>query len=83
MLKKSKAIPYTTHDKIIIHNPSAGLPNENSPKRNTQAIIEKIMTFLIPKRLRKNGIVRINNVSDICEMDIIIVEYFTTNESAY
>src|ERR1035437_1785463 len=68
---------------MIIHNPSDGFPNENNPKRNTQAIIENHMTILMPKRFRKNGIARINNVSDIYEIDIIMVEYFTTNESAY
>ena len=33
--------------------------------------------------LRKNGIVSINSVSEICEIDMMMVEYFTTNESAY
>ena len=65
ILKKSKAIPYTTHDKIIIHNPFTGSPKAKSPKRNTQANILINITCLIPKRFKKNGIAKINKVSDI------------------
>jgi hypothetical protein len=65
ILKKSNAIPYTMQEAIIIHNPSAGFPNENKPKRNTQAIIEINITCLIPKRFKKKGIAKINQVSDI------------------
>ena len=74
---------YYVHDKIIIHNPSPGFPNENKPNRNTQAIMLNSITSLIPKRFKKNGIAKINTVSDIWEIDMIIVEYLTTNESVY
>src|SRR6267154_1497429 len=49
-------------------NPSPGLPNPNKPNRNTQAKMLMIITFLIPNLLRKNGMVRMNNVSEICEV---------------
>ena len=41
------------------------------------------ITFLIPYRFKKNGIARINKVSDTCEIDIIIVDLSTTNDFAY
>ena len=41
------------------------------------------MTCLIPNRFKKNGMAKMNKVSEICEIDMMIVEYFTTNESAY
>src|SRR5688572_15643149 len=66
---------------MIIQSPSSGLPYANKPNRSTQAIIENNMTCLIPNRLRKNGMVKMNSVSDIWEIDIIIVEYFTTKDS--
>src|SRR5436190_7808666 len=66
---------------MIIHNPSVGFPYANNPKRKTHASIENNITFLIPNFFRKKGIVKINTVSDICEIDIIMVEYFTTKES--
>ncbi len=62
ILKKSKAIPYTIQDKIIIHKPSVGFPKANNPKRNTQANIEINITCLIPKRFRKKGIAKMNKV---------------------
>ena len=77
ILKKSKAIPYTIHDKTIIQSPSPGSPNANSPKRNTHAIMLKSITDLIPKRRRKKGIARMNKVSDICEIDMMIAGYCT------
>src|SRR5688572_8425478 len=68
-------------DNMIIHKPVSGSPYANKPNRNTHAIMENNMTFLIPNRLRKKGIVRIKTVSDICDIDMMIVEYFTTKES--
>jgi len=53
----------------------------NKPNLKTQAIILISITFFIPNRYKKNGIARMNSVSEICEIDIIIVEYFTTNDS--
>ena len=39
-------------------------------------------TFLACMEIfRKNGIVKIKSVSDICEMDMMMVEYFTTKDS--
>ena len=69
------------HERIIIHNPSEGFPYANNPNRKTQASILINITCLMPNRFKKNGIAKINTVSEICEIDIIIVEYFTTNES--
>ena len=60
-----------------------GSPYANNPKRRTQASIENNITFFIPNLFRKKGIVRMNSVSEIWEMDMIMVEYFITNESAY
>ena len=68
---------------MIIHKPSCGFPYANNPKRNTQANKLINITRLIPKRLKKNGIARINNVSEICEIDMMMVEYFVTNELKY
>lgn len=41
------------------------------------------ITCFIPNLLKKKGIARINNVSETCEIDMIIVEYSITKESAY
>ena len=71
------------HDSTIIQRPPAGSPYASNPKRNTHANIDISITCLIPNRFRKNGMVRMNKVSDIWEIDIMMVEYFTTNESAY
>ena len=46
-----------------IHTPLPGSPVANSPKRSTQANIAIIMTRLMPKRFRKNGISRMQQVS--------------------
>ena len=83
MLKKSNAMPYTIMDRINIHSPEPGSPKPNNPNRNTHANILISMTCLIPKCLRKKGMARINNVSDICEMDSRITECFTPKDSAY
>src|SRR3954466_8821532 len=75
ILKKSNAIPYTMHDRMISIVPKATRsPKANKPKRNTQANIANNITSLIPNLFRKKGMERINNVSDICEIDRIIVE---------
>ena len=65
ILKKSKAIPYTMHDTMIIHNPPAGSPKASKPKRSTHANMLINMTLLIPYRFKKNGIARIKAVSEI------------------
>ena len=54
-----------------------------NPKRSTQASIEISMTHLMPKRRRKKGISRMQNVSDICESESRITEWRTMGESAY
>jgi len=63
--------------------PEPGLPTPKNPKRSTHASIEMSITFLIPKRRRKNGISRMHNVSDICDSESRITECFTIAESAY
>ena len=67
---------------IIIQRPSAGLAYANKPNLKTQAIILISITFFIPNRYKKNGMASIKSVSEIWEIDIIMVEYFTANESA-
>ena len=76
-------MPYTIMDRMSIHKPLPGSPKPNNPKRNTQANILISITRLIPKCFRKKGMARINNVSDICEMDSRITECFTPKDSAY
>src|SRR4026208_627096 len=72
------------HDKIIRVVPAGeGSPNRNSPNRKNHAIMANSITFFIPNLFKKNGMVRMNSVSDICEIERMIVEYFTTNESLY
>ena len=53
----------------------------NKANRKNQANILISITIFIPKRFKKNGIVKINTVSDICDNDINIFECFTANES--
>jgi hypothetical protein len=53
------------HDRTIIQSPSVGFPKPNNAKRNAHAIILMIITFFIPNRFMKNGIARINKVSEI------------------
>ena len=69
-------------ERINIHNPPPGSPKPNKPNRNTHANILINITCLMPKCFRKNGIARINSVSDICDMDSRITECYTTKESA-
>src|SRR5690606_27798470 len=83
ILKKSNAKPYTMQESMIIHKPSAGFPKANNPNRSTQAIMAKSMTLRIPKRFKKKGIAKIKRVSEIWEMDIMMVERSTISESAY
>ena len=56
-------------DSTSIQRPAPGSPTANSPKRNTQAKMLISITFLMPKRCRKNGIARMKSVSEICEID--------------
>ena len=41
----------------------------------------KSMTCLMPKRRRKNGMARMNSVSEICEMDMMMAGCFTVRVS--
>ena len=41
-----------------------------------------VITVLMPKRFRKNGMVRMNSVSLICEIDMMMAGYFTASVSA-
>ena len=59
----------------------AGLPIPKKAKRSTQANIASSMTFLIPKRFRKNGISRIQTASQIWEIETSIVLCFTAKVS--
>ena len=56
-------------DITSIQSPAPGSPTANRPKRNTQAKMLIIITILMPKRRRKNGIVRMKSVSEICEIE--------------
>jgi len=49
-------------DKTSRKKPLPGLPTANNPKRKTHAKMLINMTFLIPNRYKKKGIVRINSV---------------------
>src|SRR5690606_449853 len=62
---------------------SAGFPSPNNPNRNTQAMMLNKMTLRMPKRVRKNGINKIKNVSDSCEMDSNRLGCCTPKESGY
>jgi glutathione S-transferase len=66
------AIPYTMQLSTIIHRPGPGSPYANSPKRRNQASMLMVITVLIPKRFRKNGMARMKSVSEICEIDMMI-----------
>ena len=52
-----------------IQRPAPGSPIAKRPKRSTQAKMLISITFLMPKRCRKNGIVRMKSVSEICEIE--------------
>ena len=60
------------HDRMIIHSPAPGSPYANSAKRRNQASMLMVITALIPKRFRKNGMVRMNSVSETWEIDMMI-----------
>jgi hypothetical protein len=76
ILKKSNAMPYTMHDKIIIHSPPAGSPKAKSPNLKTHASMLINITYLIPNFRRTKGIARMKSVSDTCDIDMIIAGYF-------
>ena len=59
-----------------------GLPAPKNPKRNTHASIAISITDLIPKRFKKNGINKMHNASQICEIEIRILACCTPNVSA-
>jgi len=67
-----------------LHSPpiGSGLPNANRPKRSTHASMLIVITALMPKRFMKNGMVRMNSVSDTCEIETMMVEYFTVSRFA-
>src|SRR5476651_1184680 len=67
------------HDKMIIHKPSAGFPNANKPNRSTHASMLNSITYLMPNLRRKKGMVRINNVSDVCEIANMLNGNFTAH----
>ena len=60
----------------------AGLPNPKNPNRNTQANMDMSMTTLMPNRLRKKGIIRMQRASLICEMEVSRVALLAANEDA-
>jgi hypothetical protein len=60
------------HDSTIIHSCGPGLPKAKSPKRSVHASMLISITVLMPKRFKKNGIARMNSVSDTCEIDMMI-----------
>ena len=60
----------------------AGSPMPKKPNRNTQAKSDMSITILIPKRFRKNGIIRIHKASLICESDVSMVALLAAKVSA-
>ena len=70
-------------DKISRYKPGPGFPIPNNPNRKTQAKMLISMTLFIPNLLKKNGIVKIKSVSDICEIEIRIFGWLTPKESGY
>lgn len=71
------------YDKIIIYKLVIGFLKVNNLKCSIQVNILISIICLILKCFKKNGIVRINKVLEICEIDIIIVEYFIIKEFVY
>src|SRR5580658_1846795 len=63
--------------------PLPGLPMANKPNRKTHAKMLISITCLIPNFCKKKGMVSINNVSDIWEMDNKRIGCCTPNESGY
>ena len=59
-----------------------GLPIPKSPNLSTHANMAISITTLIPKRLRKIGMSRMQNASLICEMDVSNVALFAANDDA-
>jgi len=68
-------------ERMIIQRRLPGFPYANRLKRRTHADHTENYNFLDAKLRRKNGIVRINSVSEICETDMMIAGYFTANKS--
>ena len=60
-----------------------GLPTPKKPKRSTQASILINITFLIPNRFKKNGMSKIQSVSEICEREISAVALLAPHEPVY
>ena len=82
-MKKSKATPYTIIERTNIQTPLPGSPIPNSPNLNTHATIAMSITFLMPKRWRKNGMSKIHKASDICDNDVRSVALLAPNVLAY
>ena len=68
-------------ERIRNGNPAPGLPWQINQTEEPANILINI-TRLIPNLIRKNGIVRMNNVSEIWEMDNRILGCVTAKESA-
>ena len=54
-----------------------------NPKRITQANMAMSMTPLIPKRLRKKGIINMHSASLHCDIEMRNVGFLAKNPSAY
>jgi hypothetical protein len=59
-----------------------GSPKPKKPKRNTHANIDINITIFIPKRFRKNGIIRIHRASLTCEIEVRSVALLAAKELA-
>ena len=71
------------HDNTNSNTPGiAGLPMPKKPKRNTHANIDISITILMPKRFKKNGIIRMLSASLICEIDVSSVALLAAKVSA-
>lgn len=70
-------MPYTIIESTKKISPPPGSPIPKSPNLKNQANILISITVFIPYLLRKNGIVTINAVSDIWEIDIRMFGYLT------
>src|SRR5512133_1622953 len=70
-------------ERTIIQKPAPGSQYPKSPNRRIQATMLISITFFIPNRRRKKGIVRMKRVSDICDIDIMIAGYLTATRSLY
>ena len=59
------------------HTPGPGFPRPKKPKRNTQANIAMSITFLMPNFFMKNGISRMQRVSEICPREMMTLALLT------